>query len=1172
MEVTGGSLSYAMGIDYSQLAKAKGAIINYLREIGHSAEEAGKMADEAMNTLESVLKEATKEVENQADAIEVLQAAYEEINRQMEGMEDGAAKEVMEGIAEGIQGVVNEMEAMSQQDMPLDELGEGAASARQQLRDLTEELVNMKLRGEENTEEYQQLLEKVGMLKDAMADTQQAVKGMASDTATLDSVLGAAQLTAGGFSAIMGAMNLVGAGEDTKELAEAQKKLQAAIAVTTGLQSVQNALQKQSALMLGITKLQTLAAAKAENIRTAATGKGVIATGAATVAQKAFNAVAKANPYVLLAMAVLTVVGALVAFTRGSKESEEQNESLNKELEKQVEILSRLQSAYDSVYQIQKKSIENRIDLLKAQGADIEEIRRAEDELAEAERKRIEANEELYSDQMQFFDTYVEQLNAAKNTYEEYNNKVIELESRVAGTLSANDEADLKKYQELRKQWGQRVDDFREMVDALAAIQMERADFNNRMSIREATREKEDEERRVKAAREAEERRRKRLDDERQYQEELQKARERAEDLENDNLPESVESRVQKINTDYDRQIAAAEIAAEKAKNDGKLELAEQYERQVRALRQRRDEEINREYDEEARAQREALNELLSQYQSYTDRERAIREKYQKDIEELESQRDNATSAEERLRYENAITEAERQQQEALVDLELEYGALNRLNGEREQLERQILLTANRIKDANDEAEKEELVREMQRLKEELRRVNKEIAEMEEGLEEAHDELDEMTASDVLSGMFSGAAGSAKDLAKMIAEIGGATSDTADEIGVMADGLVSVVQGFAQGGVVGAVAAALSWAIDGMINLYEKTNEEIEAMNEFQAKLDKMKRSLNINDSHYDTIFGEDAIGRIERYAGAYQHLASQVSNTIRFFTDNEVSNMWDLSKYRMGGLDRNTLEELSQYWGVSLWDSDGYGYNTEFIQMVLDQYGDKLSEDEKKLLQAMLDYSESFQTAMDEIASYLTSLFGDVADTIADQFLDTFLESGQAAMNFGDVMSDVAKKMAKDFIKNMIIEQAFAGMEEDFKSIMANNNLSPQEKHEQILAWLAAAQANVEELQPDIQAYLEAMSQFFGVADEMEDAAMSGNLLQSASQDSVSLLNGQLNAVRTNQSIMLAHMDNILLQLSGIRDDMNSGFGETVRHLEAIDNNTSEGGSMLRQLGIWLG
>lgn len=100
-------------------------------------------------------------------------------------------------------------------------------------------------------------------------------------------------------------------GSESEEVEEAQKKLQAAIAITTGVQAIQNAVQKQSALILGISRIQMAALSKAQVYNRLVTIQGTKATLAATVAQKAFNLIASANPYVLLALALVTVVGAL---------------------------------------------------------------------------------------------------------------------------------------------------------------------------------------------------------------------------------------------------------------------------------------------------------------------------------------------------------------------------------------------------------------------------------------------------------------------------------------------------------------------------------------------------------------------------------------------------------------------------------------------------------------------------------------------------------------------------------------------------------------------------------------------------------------------------------------------------------------------------------------------
>ena len=160
-------------------------------------------------------------------------------------------------------------------------------------------------------------------LKDATAE----ITRMASETSNLDAVLSLAEGASGGFAAFTGAMELFGV--ESEDVQEAQKKLQAAIAITTGVQAIQNAVQKQSAIMLGISRLQMAALSKAQVYNRLVTMQGTKATLAATIAQKAFNLIAAANPYVLLALALVTVVGALVLFASNTDESAKNQQELN---------------------------------------------------------------------------------------------------------------------------------------------------------------------------------------------------------------------------------------------------------------------------------------------------------------------------------------------------------------------------------------------------------------------------------------------------------------------------------------------------------------------------------------------------------------------------------------------------------------------------------------------------------------------------------------------------------------------------------------------------------------------------------------------------------------------------------------------------------------------------
>ena len=153
---------------------------------------------------------------------------------------------------------------------------------------------------------------KTAELKDMAVDTQAAIKNMASDTRGLDVLSDVAKVAGNSFSALAGTIGLVTGEED--------KMKQAVVAFTTvqstlnGLTAIQNALQKESSLMLAVSTLQQKAKTAATELDTVAQGKNIVATKSATAAQAALNLVADANPYVLLASAIIALVGGYVMF------------------------------------------------------------------------------------------------------------------------------------------------------------------------------------------------------------------------------------------------------------------------------------------------------------------------------------------------------------------------------------------------------------------------------------------------------------------------------------------------------------------------------------------------------------------------------------------------------------------------------------------------------------------------------------------------------------------------------------------------------------------------------------------------------------------------------------------------------------------------------------------
>lgn len=276
-------------------------------------------------------------------------------------------------------------EATGKTSLNVGNYSDAAKGLTTQIENQTKELALMRLEGKQGTEEYRRLSQETAVLRDAVKDATAEITNMASDTSDLDAVLGFAAGASGGFAAFTGAMELFGS--ESEEVEEAQKKLQAAIAITTGVQAIQNAVQKQSALMLGISRIQMAALSKAQVYNRLVTIQGTKATLAATVAQKAFNLIASANPYVLLALALVTVVGALVLFASNTDKSAKNQQKLNEAQKVWLDYLETEATEMNRVSNERIAQLNRELNVAKARNASLSETRKIEDEIL-AERIR----------------------------------------------------------------------------------------------------------------------------------------------------------------------------------------------------------------------------------------------------------------------------------------------------------------------------------------------------------------------------------------------------------------------------------------------------------------------------------------------------------------------------------------------------------------------------------------------------------------------------------------------------------------------------------------------------------------------------------------------------------------------------------------------------------------
>ena len=254
-----------------------------------------------------------------------------------------------------------------------------ADSMRQAIKQGKDALNEMEQAGKRNTAEYQQMAAKLAQMQDQMEDTNAMIKNMASDTGNLDAILQGMAVGTGGFAAVTGAMQLFGG--ESKEVEEAQRKLQAAIALVNGVTAIQNALQKQSALVTKLKALQTAILSKFQKENTATTVANTTAIKAQGVATetttkatkglgKALNAL-KSNP-VILALSALVALGVgVVAVVKKVRAA--QKEAYEDEL-KQLEATEAKRKVAMQVHETAISNYQQEIKLAQAEGKSQQEI------------------------------------------------------------------------------------------------------------------------------------------------------------------------------------------------------------------------------------------------------------------------------------------------------------------------------------------------------------------------------------------------------------------------------------------------------------------------------------------------------------------------------------------------------------------------------------------------------------------------------------------------------------------------------------------------------------------------------------------------------------------------------------------------------------------------------
>lgn len=332
-----------------------------------------------------------------------------------------------------------------------------------------------------------------------------------------------------------------------------------------------------------------------------------------------------------------------------------------------------------------------------------------------------------------------------------------------------------------------------------------------------------------------------------------------------------------------------------------------------------------------------------------------------------------------------------------------------------------------------------------------------------------------------------------KDISGAIGTIGGAAADAAGELAAMFDqmgdtqtadaisgvqqvmsAVSNIGQGFAKGGIVGGIGAAIGEAMNFIGQAFAAEARHREALKEIErAKLDFQRQynlallEQNLLLKEATSVFGERQIMKAANAMQVYKEALAQFEaemkgsaptmNWIERFTGDAFGTYAArMAQYREGiyGLASAQIVTGHKKTGLFGWgkgkdlyssilsvypeliDANGE-LDTAMLQTILDTR--KMSDETRKYLENLIELKGAMDEAEQALEDYLSSTFGSLGDSVLDRVRD--MAKGVTGV-YGDMCDDISSKLeelAEQVVYSLFFADKFDKLQDDLKSIYAS-------------------------------------------------------------------------------------------------------------------------------------
>ena len=402
----------------------------------------------------------------------------------------------------------------------------------------------------------------------------------------------------------------------------------------------------------------------------------------------------------------------------------------------------------------------------------------------------------------------------------------------------------------------------------------------------------------------------------------------------------------------------------------------------------------------------------------------------------------------------------------------------------------------------------------------------------------------------------------------------------------------NIGRGFAEGGVVGGIAAAAGEAIGWVTKAFqasarhkaalEKIMEEVTAQ---QREYNLLLMEQNLELETAQTIFGTDTYGKAanavrvmkDAYAGLKAEIAGTAEQQKKFgytetgsaFWNKIVNKGYSELKDAYSGLADIEIKTGHKKTGLFGWgkgkdtyssildvypeliDSAG-NFNRELAESIMNSR--EFAKNDKEALQYIIDLYDQAEEAWESVKDYFEGVFGDLGQTLTDALVDAFKNGTDAGKAFVDSLTGMLEKLAEQMIYTVTIAPLLEKAQEEMLDVMKREDLTDEEKFSNYVRILDDMTDNALSQQGTFNALLEKYRQLakekgldLWQGDSTTQTGKSG-AYTTASQESITKLEGLYTA-------MLVHETNIDTNVENVAGSMQTALG----HLKRIDTNTGE-------------